>query len=126
MDTWTTVTGYPYLTVLSENWCDTSVTFTLKQQRFLSDGTHDDTNTNLWCIPLLFASPGGISEEAVIMTNKEQTFTVIIPKKTSTNKIQFFQFLFIIYANFFPYDRIFVSLWFHTKLQLYTDSNIYY
>ena len=81
MNTWTTVMGHPYVTVSSENWnqADNTVTFTLRQQRFLSDGSSDSADeATLWCIPLMFASPGALSDEAeaVVMTAKEQIFTI--------------------------------------------------
>lgn len=76
MSTWTTVTGYPYLKVLDEKWSDNEVVFTLEQSRFLSDGSVDSDSTTLWSIPLLFATEGSVSEEAVIMDKKVQSFAV--------------------------------------------------
>ena len=49
--------------------------FTLEQSRFLADGSVDEEAT-VWSIPLLFATPGLVSEEAAIMDQKVQTFAV--------------------------------------------------
>lgn len=76
MNTWTTVTGYPFLKVVSEEWTDNEVVFTLEQSRFLSDGSVDADSETLWSIPLLFATEGSVSQEAVIMDQKVQTFAV--------------------------------------------------
>jgi puromycin-sensitive aminopeptidase len=51
------------------------VEITLEQTRFLSDGSIDESSP-VWKIPLLFASNGSISEEAVIFSEKVQTFRI--------------------------------------------------
>jgi hypothetical protein len=85
MKTWTTVTGYPYLKVTEEKWSNDSVTITLEQNRFLSDGSVDESSSStLWSIPLLFASEGNASDEAVIMDKKVQTFTIPISSSSNT------------------------------------------
>lgn len=77
MKSWTTVIGYPYLKVVSEKWTDGAVEVTLEQNRFLSDGsTSAADDTELWSIPLLFASAGSCSQEAVLMDQKRQTFSI--------------------------------------------------
>jgi puromycin-sensitive aminopeptidase len=79
MNTWTTVTGYPYLKVVEEQWSATEVKITLEQNRFLSDGSaiSEEEKNTLWSIPLLFATNGGnTSEEAVIMDKKIQSFSI--------------------------------------------------
>lgn len=80
MKTWTTRLGYPYVSVVSENWTSSSVEITLKQSWFLADGsiTEDESNdtTAIWQIPLLFATNGQVSGKAVIMNKKSQTFTI--------------------------------------------------
>ena len=78
MCTWTTVMGYPYLKVISEQWTDSEVVITLEQGRFLSDGSAGDESASapLWSIPLLFATAGSSSQEAVIMDQKQQTFAI--------------------------------------------------
>lgn len=76
MATWTTVMGYPYITVLNEVWAENEVVVTLEQTRFLSDGSSDESAAALWSIPLLFATAGCTSEEAVVMDQKVQTFSI--------------------------------------------------
>jgi hypothetical protein len=116
MKTWTTVTGYPYLKVTEEKWSSDSVTITLEQNRFLSDGSVDEASSStLWSIPLLFASEGNVSDEAVIMDKKVQTFTIPISSSSST---KVFGCLLFVYVTSFPvsvssYSRlvfVFVSL----------------
>ncbi len=75
MSTWTTVTGYPYLKVVNETWSANEVVITLEQARFLSDGSADE-GADLWSIPLLFATGDATSQEAVIMDQKVQTFSI--------------------------------------------------
>jgi aminopeptidase 2 len=78
MATWTTVMGYPYLRVVSEEWTASEVVVTLEQGRFLSDGSAPAAGEEgaLWSIPLLFATSGNSSQEAVIMDQKQQTFAI--------------------------------------------------
>eukprot|EP01038_Epipyxis_sp_PR26KG_P009699 gene9699-13056_t len=78
MSTWTLETGYPYLTVISEKWSNDKVELTLRQSRFLSDGStvEAEGGNPIWKIPLLFASSGAVSSEAVVMDQVEQTFTI--------------------------------------------------
>ena len=85
MNTWTTVTGYPYLKVVSEKWTEKEVVFTLEQSRFLADGSADEEST-VWSIPLLFAAPGLVSEEAAIMDRKVQSFAVPLDAAVSLDK----------------------------------------
>ncbi|KAJ1440286.1 peptidase family M1-domain-containing protein, partial [Ochromonadaceae sp. CCMP2298] len=79
MRTWTTVMGYPYLKVVSEKWREGEVEVTLEQGRFLSDGSAEEGGEGggaLWSIPLLFSTAGTVSQEAVLMDQKQQTFIV--------------------------------------------------
>lgn len=77
MATWTKVTGYPYLRVVDEQWGEGEVRVTLEQSRFLSDGSAaSEEEGALWSIPLLFATAGFQSQEAVIMDKKQQTFSI--------------------------------------------------
>jgi aminopeptidase N len=78
MDTWTKVTGYPYLRVVEEKWEAGEVQVTLEQARFLSDGSapSEEDAQAVWRIPLLFATAGAASGEAVIMDKKQQTFSI--------------------------------------------------
>ena len=88
MRSWTTVMGYPCVKVVSETWSANEVQVTLEQTRFLSDGsvTAED-DTTLWCIPLLFATSGSTSQEAVVMDKKQQTFVIpVSPSTTSTSR----------------------------------------
>jgi aminopeptidase N len=91
MDTWTTVTGYPYLTVVSETWTDSELVVTLRQARFLSDGSSVDESSSsssapaLWSIPLLFVTADSTSSEAVTMDQKEQTFSIPISSSSSSS-----------------------------------------
>jgi len=79
MKSWTTIMGYPCVRVVSETWSATEVQVTLEQSRFLSDGSGTaEDDTTLWCIPLLFATAGSSSQEAVIMDQKQQTFAIPI------------------------------------------------
>lgn len=87
MNTWTTVTGYPYLTVVSEAWTDSELVVTLRQARFLSDGSVDESvegSAALWSIPLLFVTADSTSSEAVTMDQKEQTFSIPISSSSSS------------------------------------------
>lgn len=76
MHTWTKVTGYPYLRVVSEEWKDSEVVVTLEQHRFLSDGSVSDDDGAIWSIPLFFASENSISSASVMMDQKVQTFAI--------------------------------------------------
>mmetsp|Transcript_12349 Transcript_12349/g.11966 ORF Transcript_12349/g.11966 Transcript_12349/m.11966 type:complete len:881 (-) Transcript_12349:131-2773(-) len=82
MDMWTNRMGYPYLTVVSEAWTPTSVEMTLKQDWFLADGSGatllegEEGKEIVWSVPLLFASSESVSNTAVIMNKKVQTFTI--------------------------------------------------
>jgi len=84
MKSWTTVIGYPYLKVVSEKWTDDAVEITLEQRRFLSDGsTTAADDTALWSIPLVFATADSLSEEAVLMDEKRQTFSIPVAASTA-------------------------------------------
>jgi puromycin-sensitive aminopeptidase len=79
MATWTQQMGYPYLTVKDEKWTDTEVTVTLEQHWFLADGTGKHTaeeERKLWNIPLLFDTSDSVAVNAVIMSQKTQTFSI--------------------------------------------------
>lgn len=79
MSVWTKSQGYPVLSVTSETWSSNSVTFTLQQQWFLSDGSMNETDANsslVWSIPLSFATSNSVSDKTVIMNKKEQSFTI--------------------------------------------------
>jgi aminopeptidase N len=75
MCAWTKVTGYPFLQVLEEQWSEDEVKITLEQSRFLSDGSQVEDDA-VWSIPLLFATEGNVSSEAVMMDQKVQTFVL--------------------------------------------------
>ena len=79
MSTWTQQMGYPYLTVVSEQWAADSVTIELEQTWFLADGSVDDSSADkIWTIPLLFATSSTVSDAAVLMTGKRQTFRITL------------------------------------------------
>jgi len=89
MDAWTTQIGYPMVRVESEQWSKEEVTFTLNQERFLSDGSFNaatDVDT-VWSIPLLFTTSSTTSSTAVLMTNKTQSFTVKLSSDSDYVKI---------------------------------------
>lgn len=76
MESWTTATGYPFLSVLREDWSkEGEVTFTLEQKRFFSDGSEGEEEQTIWAIPIVFATSSA-STEAVTMTERIQTFTI--------------------------------------------------
>jgi len=64
--------------VLSEKWSSSAVEIQLEQGWFLSDGSEPSAEEagKLWTIPLLFATPGSVSNSAVLMTTKTQTFNI--------------------------------------------------
>jgi puromycin-sensitive aminopeptidase len=77
MSTWTEQMGYPYLTVVSEQWTASSLTIEMEQNWFLADGSVDSSAADkLWTIPLLFATSCSVSDAAVLMTGKRQTFCI--------------------------------------------------
>jgi puromycin-sensitive aminopeptidase len=80
METWTTIKGYPYVKVVSEQWSDSSLTLTLEQNWFLQDGSGDsDPEAPVWNIPLFFATKAGLSSDvAQVMSDKTQTFTIAL------------------------------------------------
>lgn len=75
MASWTQQMGHPYLSVLSEQWSESSLTIELEQNWFLADGGVG-TEEKLWNIPVIFATSGAMSESAVIMNGKRQTFVI--------------------------------------------------
>ena len=84
MHSWTTNMGYPAVTVESEKWSANSVEITLRQKWFLADGSvtdQDDGAAPVWSIPLLFASSTEVSDKAVIMNKKVQSFTIPLSGK---------------------------------------------
>ena len=80
MASWTQQMGFPYLRVVDEQWTEAQVTFTLEQQWFLSDGTGGEGEgaDKLWSIPLLFVTSSEVSQDAVIMSARRQTFAVAV------------------------------------------------
>ena len=88
MKVWTTEMGYPYLSVVAENWSATSVTFTLQQDWFLSDGSAKAGEGSLWQIPLQFALSNGTIYPAkpIIMTGKTQQFVIPFNAEDNTNQ----------------------------------------
>ena len=78
MTSWTQQMGFPFLKVVEESWSADSVTITLEQGWFLADGSGGtgEGADKLWSIPLFFATSSSVSTEAVIMSNKRQTFTL--------------------------------------------------
>lgn len=79
MASWTQQMGHPFLSVVSESWTATSVTFTLEQNWFLADGSGtatEEDRSKKWTIPLVFATSSSVSARAILMTEKQQTFTV--------------------------------------------------
>lgn len=79
MASWTQQMGHPYLRVLSEKWSSDSVTFELEQNWFLADGSggkDEEEQSKLWSVPLIFATSTSVSEPAVLMKGKKQSFTV--------------------------------------------------
>ncbi len=71
-----------YLKVVSEKWGPSSVEVTLQQAWFLADGSSGSEGLGegqeepVWRVPLLVASSTCVSEKAVIMEHKVQSFTV--------------------------------------------------
>eukprot|EP00602_Paraphysomonas_sp_CaronLab_P000533 CAMPEP_0185021724 /NCGR_PEP_ID=MMETSP1103-20130426/4412_1 /TAXON_ID=36769 /ORGANISM="Paraphysomonas bandaiensis, Strain Caron Lab Isolate" /LENGTH=825 /DNA_ID=CAMNT_0027553425 /DNA_START=132 /DNA_END=2609 /DNA_ORIENTATION=+ len=77
MNTWTEQMGHPSLRVLSEEWTASSLTIELEQNWFLADGSSSDSDADkIWTIPLTFATSKCVSEAAVLMTQKRQTFCI--------------------------------------------------
>lgn len=78
MASWTKQMGFPFLTVVEESWADDSVSITLEQQWFLSDGSapQGEEANKLWSVPLLFATADSVSSTAMIMTERRQKFTI--------------------------------------------------
>ena len=78
MGTWTSQMGYPVVTVESFTMGSGKISVTLSQQWFLSDGSDlsAEDKAKTWTIPLLFATKGATSSEAVLMTEKSQAFEI--------------------------------------------------
>ena len=79
MTSWTQQMGHPYLRVVSEKWTDESVSLELEQSWFLADGssgTVEGDSDKLWSIPLLFATSTCVSDSAVLMQARTQSFTI--------------------------------------------------
>jgi puromycin-sensitive aminopeptidase len=80
MASWTEQMGYPYLKVVSEAYdADKKVCrFELEQNWFLADGssTAEENSKKVWKIPLLFGTHDAVSDVAVVMEGKSQTFEV--------------------------------------------------
>jgi puromycin-sensitive aminopeptidase len=85
MSSWTGQMGYPYLTVKGSIWDKDKVELTLEQNWFLADGSpmNKEDSEKQWTIPLLFATDGAESTEAVLMTKKTQSFS--LPLNPSVN-----------------------------------------
>ena len=65
--------------MVGEKWSATSVEVTLQQAWFLADGSTgaaEGQEDPLWRVPLLVASSTCVSEKAVIMEHRVQSFTV--------------------------------------------------
>jgi puromycin-sensitive aminopeptidase len=80
MNAWTTRMGYPYLKVVAESWKPDALEITLEQNWFLADGSMPsaEESKGVWEIPLIFATSTTTSKQAVIMSQKQQTFTIPI------------------------------------------------
>ena len=63
--------------MVEETWSATELRVTLEQDWFLADGTVQ-TDSPLWSIPLMFATPAGSSAKAQIMTKKREEFSVAL------------------------------------------------
>lgn len=85
MASWTQQMGHPYLTVLSEQWTSSALTIELEQNWFLADGGAGEDK--LWNIPVIFATSGAVSESAVIMNGKRQTFVIPLSGENDWVKI---------------------------------------
>lgn len=66
--------------MIAEKWGPSSVEVTLQQAWFLADGSAGEAQPGqdepVWRVPLLVASSTCVSEKAVIMEHKVQSFTV--------------------------------------------------
>ena len=66
--------------MIAEKWGPNSVEVTLQQAWFLADGSAGEAQPGqdepVWRVPLLVASSTCVSEKAVIMEHKVQSFTV--------------------------------------------------
>ncbi|KAI6205137.1 Aminopeptidase [Aphelenchoides besseyi] len=69
MTSWTQQMGFPVVSVSEEKSGDKKRRLTLKQTRFLSDGTTDDTR---WLIPITIFTKSGVSTK-LLLTEREQT-----------------------------------------------------
>lgn len=77
MTSWTQQMGHPYIRVISERWTEDSVTMELEQNWFLADGSvNSEDEQKLWSIPLIFATSTSVSEPAILMQSRTQTFTI--------------------------------------------------
>lgn len=74
MTSWTKQMGHPYLTVLSEEWSTTELKIELEQKWFLADGSEGDDK--LWSIPLIFATSSSVSDSAILMNERRQSFVI--------------------------------------------------
>ena len=76
MSTWTGQMGYPVVTLKACTVANGKTTLKLTQDWFLADGStlSAEDKAKKWTIPLLFHTGETSSAEAVLMTEKEQTF----------------------------------------------------
>lgn len=74
MSTWTQQTGYP-LIIAEEERKDGKLHLKLKQQRFLADGSTDET---IWHVPVGICTASKPEEPVhkVLLTKKEDTFVL--------------------------------------------------
>lgn len=87
MKSWTEQMGFPLLTVEDEKWEDKSVTLTVKQSWFLSDGSElkqDEAKT--WCIPIMTCTAAGIQSDMTWM--REETAQVTIPLNAASDWVK--------------------------------------
>jgi len=90
MANWTSQMGYPFLKVVHQDWPTGAgqAIITLEQNWFLADGSAPtaEDGDKTWTIPLLFSTHGGSTSAAVLMSSKQQTFTIPVdPNAPSPN-----------------------------------------
>lgn len=88
MASWTEQMGFPIVKVLAEDWQDDKVILELEQSWFLADGSElpQDGKDKVWTIPILTATPAGVSTDMVLM--REKTATITIPLKTKSDWVK--------------------------------------
>lgn len=74
MDSWTNQMGFPIVTVLEHRVEGRKRVLKLRQSRFISDGSDDETNS-LWIVPIsLISSANPDLPKQVLFTKREQEF----------------------------------------------------